>query len=384
MALFPWDDWFYHVSEKEHELQLLYQQYIDDKASILVHGQSYEKTFRDVQNMMIYNYTLLIIAAESQMTEIDFKEWVKNIHDPSPPQPYDAIVFQAIEGASEVVGVVALGKIIFNVTAPYVKNAFSAVKNWIKGSEQEVANGADLPASELSQPLLDGGSIEMADLGSNVGLDAGADVAANSIADAAPSAGAELGSEAGIAAADGAVAGSSAVAMSTVVSGAAIFIAVGLDAIMGAIQGHKEVEEINRQKHKIQSALDVVDHYLSRLDTTQADLKTKMVQLMKQFRVNLVVLEQTVMPLGMAFDEEPTLQNKAKYLAAMQLAMTKYGYLSTIRHRWLDYKARREADGRPAHWDVFADEIEDFAPESLTDHELEGLLSFAKNKINPS
>ena len=385
MALFPWDDWFYHISDKERALQELYQRYTDDKASILVHGQSYEKSFRDLQSLMIYNYSLLVLAHQSDMKEVDFKDWLDNIEKLPPPKKYDATIFEVIEGASELIGMISFGKVVFNVGKPLIKSAFNGIKEWATSSEEgeAIAEDSGIELDEmLTEPLLDAGSEESVNLAGDMGLELGAETAAESITDSAAEAGAEAGTEAAIAAADTAVAGASLCSIAAVAAAPAlIFVAVGVDAIMGAIQGSKELATINAQKGKIQKALNVVDSYLGRLSSTQQTINSRIVKQMLLFRINLAILEKKVMPLGMEFSAPAKLENFASYHSAMSHAATRYGYLGTIRSRWITFKERKEKHGGTASWDTFADEISDFAPPSLSDHEIKGMLSYAQGKI---
>jgi hypothetical protein len=154
-------------------------------------------------------------------------------------------------------------------------------------------------------------------------------------------------------------------------TGIAIFAAVGVDAILGAIDGAKEKEELNKQIDKLQIAVTKCNKYLSTLKKKGA-LDSRIVTEEDRFTRLMQGLESvSKTPPKLKFDVEPSLGNASRFLTLMHRALSQYGDFINIRTSWARYSKRHPK----ARENEFIDAYMNFAGTQNTEQDIRKYFS---------
>lgn len=78
MSLFPWDDWFYHISQKKQEVNDDYNRYLHLRDQIVADGGAFNTDLDSAQSMIAWNYALLLVASIGHMTDEQYGQWLKD------------------------------------------------------------------------------------------------------------------------------------------------------------------------------------------------------------------------------------------------------------------------------------------------------------------
>ena len=373
MSIFPFADWFYHLSEKEKSLTSKYNEYTALCESLQATGAKFDHDLETLQKMAVMNYGLLIVAAQCKMSESEYVKFLNENSQLPPANPGSATVIEVLQGTSSLLGLASFAGFLWNL-----KEALTPA---FRSAAEDAAS--DLPAPEadgLLEITESSGISSVEDLG----ITEEGDAAIDSIASATSESGAEAGSEAGIEATSEAVASASSAGLAAAASGLGIVLAVGIDAILGAIDGAKQSEELKSAMDKLVKALKVIKEFSTKLDSEFTTLKSKVVAQEKTFIAGMNVLNG-VEPATFSFGHvETTYENRVAYVVQMGEALAQYGYLTKIRDDWTQFKANKQSKGQTAEWSEFAQYEIAFKPRAMTKKTAEAFLNFTKTKlVNP-
>lgn len=363
MGMFPWDDWFYNLSKEKAEISGDYQDYVAKRDQISISGVAYNDRYKDCVTLMTYNKALLIIAAVAQLNQVDYGEWLETNIAETAPDPQTPTVILVFQGLAELVGFAFLGNVIFTLG----KVGVSAIRTGLAKAAQGSVNELGV-ALQLEQPAIN----EMSDLAmTQIGEEI-----TTSITEAAIERGVQVGTEAGIESASEAVATAS-IGSTIAASGIGIFIAVGFDMILGAIDGAIEKQQLDEGKNRLEKALSVVGDYLKKIDGYSADLATKIIGQESDFLMNIKILEN-IQKSDINYNLAPTLDNMPEFKQEMAKATTYYGWLVTIRNSWINFSKNKP--DKP--WADFVSEMLDLHPSTMTNDQAKGFLDYAKVRID--
>ena len=228
MGLFPWEDFFYKISQRSHSLNEKYNQYQHVRDSILLNGSKHTTRLQQLRSQLTTNYALLIVLTIADMSDSEYEDFLGENNEDRPDSVSGYGAAPWLEGSVELLG--------FGGVLKFLSLGSRAIKLALAARAARAARGA---AAVAEEPM-----IEMANLLRNVGMvgEGGAEAGAEAVGEGGAEVGAEAvgegGAEAGAEAVVGAVAEGGVVSASALaLSAASVFAAVGIDAILGAING---------------------------------------------------------------------------------------------------------------------------------------------------
>ena len=89
MSLLPWDDWFYHLSQKHAELDEDYNKYMRLRDDYYTNGDQFNKKLDALKVLQSYNLTLLIVLHYATVNDSDYIAWLKANEVDKPPTILD-------------------------------------------------------------------------------------------------------------------------------------------------------------------------------------------------------------------------------------------------------------------------------------------------------
>lgn len=366
MGLFPWQDWFYNISQREQDLTTEYNNYISLCQTISANGAKLNTDINTLDKMYLYNYALLIILTQTKMDQSDYAQWLEENQALETAYPQNSTVVEVFQGASELTGLIFFGKFIWGLG--------SAIKNtyWSNSAEEVEAEATDEELTSLITMI----EPETVDVADDISLTESGQSEASSITDAASESGFEAGSEAGIDAVDVAIESGSTASYGLAASGIGILAAVGLDAILGAIEGSTESKELDKAKATLDDALTTTQKFADGVNDKNSEVNAKILDQQAIFLDNMKLLIK-IQSATFDYDYDATdLNNASLFTSAMTNAVSEYGFLTTIRTDWENYK-----DGGQTDWDTFASFMKMIKPSDMTETVADSYLSYAKDKL---
>jgi len=357
MAMLPWDDIFYHVSQKEQRLNDLYNTYQHQRDQISLDGQNYNGKLDQYKTMIVYNSALLIAHNDATMKDSDFATWLKANDLDKPGKPDGDEVAKAFQWVSTTTGTVLVGLAVKNFAKTYalpaIKSIYQSMKNLWGTAVEDVA---DQVADEGVQT----GISAAADAAEEVGVDETVDAIAESIGE-------------GVAetAASSFLEGLGVSSIGNLALAGGIFAAVGIDAILGAIDGAQEARELDNSINNLRSALNKVNSYLTVLKNNEKKVEDGIISCEKMFLQLMNILSKIQKP-SFEWRYPVGMENRSNFKAAMYKAQNQYGILSKIRHDWQTMKQNNPS----LTWDLFKTVEEMQRPSSITKEQLDELLDF--------
>lgn len=310
MSLLPWDDWFYHISKKEERVDNLYNTYLHQRDTIELKGESYNHQLAQYQSLCIYNAALLIADQNGTCSDSDYAQFLEANEAAKPGKPARPEVAEVLGYISGVTGSYLIGvaacRFGKNIALPFMKDTVQRLGKLLL---QDVADAGTEAGVEA--------------LGEGVGENVG-DSLAEGVSESAAARFLATLSLAGV--------GNLALA-------GGIFAAVGIDAILGAIQGAKESKELDKQIGNLNSMLNKVNAYLDTLEESETKLKTGTVEAQSQFLKVIEELKKIQKPPNLqTYPSSTSIGQIPKFLAAAHDAQGFYGVLSNIRNNWHNAK----------------------------------------------
>lgn len=341
----PLTNKIYGISSKSARLNQLYKQYCHDRGQIEVQGQVFNKNLDTLKSMIVYNSALLIITSQITMTDDKYGEWLKNTQPFTMGQPSTSEVAEVFAFVADTTAGILVGKV--------VKNLATALKNKLFSSAAEDASSeVDGAGDEIADALADAASDAL-----ESGLSITGEEAADSLAEGA--------TEAAI---EGATAGS----LGAAALGGAIVLALGVDAIVSAVESAKEAHQLTDETNKLQKALDGVDTYLNALTTKESQVKDMIVKQEQRFLKNVALLNK-IQPCKAFYNYKPGVDSAGKFLSSMHGAASQYFYLQAIRTNWVNMTTNKP----DLTWDTFKMVMELERPQSLSEDQVEEFLNYA-------
>jgi hypothetical protein len=370
MGLFPWDDVFYHISDRSANLRLKYNEYQHTRDNIITAGAKHRNRLDQARSLLTTNFSLLIIQKIAKLDQSEYENFIDK-HDEAQPEGasgYSAMPW--IQGTVELLGIADAGT--------FVCLSFRAM----------------LAARAGAVAIEEGTAIEMVNIAGRVGMlvegiaqeaaEAGAEVIAEAIAEAGAQVGAEAGAEVGAEAVAEAIAEGVGVSSAGLLAatGIGIFVAVGLDTILGKINGAKEDKELSKQEQRLADALSALLGFLKKLQEDISSLETVIINQQREFLKNIKILDQ-IQSAGFDYDITPSLDNIPVFEQTSQQAVHLYGFLSIIRRDWTNFKENADELGLSPTWENFMMGELARKPSSMSVKVARKLLDYAKNNIKP-
>ncbi len=370
MALLPWDDWFYHLSSEKKEISDLYNEYIHKRDLIAVHGASYNHNLGLYQSLAVYNSALLIAAQQGVFTDAQYAEWLEVNPAVADDDIEGAPAAEALQYATSAAGTwligVAVKRMASKTVLPLLKQGWKKATS--KGAENAAENAAESGAEDAAEGSVEKAADQLVDDVAESGLKAGIATLENVTEDAAESV-AEASSRTAVRAIFETL---TLEQVGNLALAGAIFVAVGLDAILGAIDGAKEKHELDAQKSRLREALNKVDDFLSTIDSANSQMQEDIVASMGHFLSIMGILNNIVPVNGYTYDYTPEMKNISNFVAAAQNANTQYGIISKIRNDWHTMKSNNPG----LTWSLFEMVEKMQRDQSLSEEQFEEFLHF--------
>lgn len=340
MALLPWDDWFYNLSHRRHEVNSLHKQAVALQDQIQNQITVFNAHLKDYKYIIASNAALVIIANEIKMNDLKYKDFRVDLE--ALPTPSEGIIpVEVGEMISELVG----GALIIRGIVQFGKVA----KTWCSGSAEE---GTEAIGEEAAE--------EVAEVGAEAGIEAGAEVGGEITAET-------VGEGVAEGAAEVAVEGASLSSLAA--TGIGIFAAVGIDMIFGAIDGAKEKNELDDAINKLHTAVNKCQTYYNTVMSKMAVIDGGIVKEETRFKGIIGSLAQISgnEPI-FKYEYDPTVVNASRFMAAQHAALTQYGLYIKMRQSWTLAVERNPEITK----DEFIEDFLIFAPKGVTKEELNG------------
>lgn len=324
MGMFPWDEWFYHVREKSAHITDLYNDYIHKRDAINTQGDHYKALVDDLQFITGYTAALFINAAVGHMMDEDYHTFLSEHEQDKQIAPHQPMVAEVLEGIAEFTGVLSFGTAVWRFGKLIYQSYF--------------LNNVNSAAAEAEEELVPAIWEGISESSTEIGMDGAGDLASIGILDAAPNIGVEAGTEAGIEAVSEAVATSTVSAASVAVAAGGIFVALGIDMIIGAIAGSSESKELEKQTHTMRKALDTTDDFLKKVKDHKAKTEKSILDQIKNFQKAVKILD-AIQTAKFQWDFPIDLSHLHNWKASIQSASNQYFYISKVRNDFNQYLA---------------------------------------------
>ena len=378
MAIIPWDDLFFHISEREKKLKASYDTYVHLRETIMLSGELYTKQLRVYQEMSVWNASLMITYTQADMTDVQYTNWIKSERTneiPAPDSIRSPVVLEILQGVDELIGPAVGGKIMTasiskisnTITNADFKKVFS---NMISAFENNSELGIeDLTTEQVAQIMdnfddlpdaFDEAGIAVFDAEEGLTIDV--------------EVGAEAATEASLASLAETITGFTLGALGLGVGILVLGAAIGMDVVLGTIKGCVEDGEIKKAKKLMDSTLAVINTYNNKLEQGLVEVKAAILKQQQDFLLNLKVLNK-IQKAHFDYNYEPGIDNIAYFRTAMKMAMLQYTYLYQIRSTWELAKCNKN----DLSWNDFKMFMQMQKPKELTKIQVDEFLEYAKN-----
>jgi len=334
MSLLPWDDWFYNLPYRRDEINSLHTQAVELQDQIQNQITIFNTNLADYKYIVASNEALVLIANQIKMTDLLYEDFHVDLEAiPTPaaglvPIEVGQMISELVGGALILRGLVQFGKI---------------AKTWCSGSVEEG-----------TEAISEGAAEEMSEVGAEVGIEASAEVGGEITAET-------VGEAVTEAAAEAVVEGASLSALA--LTGVAIFAAVGIDMIFGAIDGAKEEHQLDDAIGQLNTAVSKSRTYYNTVMSNMAEIDAGIGKEEVRFAgiisslANIAGNKPTF-----KYDYEPTVANAELFMVAQHAALTQYGLYIQMRDKWPMAVARKPEITK----DEFIDDFLIFAPAGIT------------------
>ncbi|KAM3064913.1 hypothetical protein ACMFMG_011260 [Clarireedia jacksonii] len=309
MGALPWDDWFYNLPwlrdqvNSRHDLLVRTQ---DDVQNDVI---AFNKKLGNFKLLLVNNALLLYLSTTTQMDDLKLKDFQTQIDQLPDPVKGDTIL-NAAEAASEAIGGILVLKFIVNL-GQLAKQAI------LSGTGEAAAEEAEKVVEALAEDALDAGITNVAEAASTESLEDVAEAGAEEVTEAV-------------------VESSTSAALAS--TGIGIFVAVGLDAIFGAINGAKERDELQAILNQIDDKMKIVNKYLATVNDKTTEMNNSTVDGISTFKKVATEME-ALLPTGhkptFQVDFPATVDSLDKCLAAQQLAIEQFSLLIQLRNTYV-------------------------------------------------
>lgn len=332
MSSIPWDDWFYHLSDRRDEINTLHQNAVNlanqtqtDILALNAHLDTY-------RSLLAGNVALLAIRPLTVMDDLKLADYAVQV-DALPPPPAGVVPIEMAQLITEALGGGFALKLMWNAGKQVYRNLFA------NAGEQGESDVVELGAEDLAEGLADAGVSE----GSVTTLEGATRYGGESVAEDAVDTVENVGedvSEAGAKAIFGDM-----TAASVAATGIGVFAAVGIDAVFGAIDGAKEKSELDDAVTKMQACVAKAQDFAAQVQSRTEQVKSGVVA--EQNRVlKLVQSLAAIKAPTFAYDLQPGWDNTAQFLSLQQSAIEEYSVFVDLRNYYCKVKTRNPAAGK--------------------------------------
>lgn len=334
MAMLPWDNWFYNLSDRVDEVNNLHSQAVALQENIQNQITIFNKNLADYTYIVAANETLVIISNQIKMTDLLYKDFQVELEAlPTPatgivPIEIGQLITEAVGGDLMIRGLVQFRKI---------------AKAWCSGSAEEGTEAIGEAAAE-----------EMSEVGAEVGIESSVEVGSEITAET-------VGEGVAEGAAETVMEGASLSSLAW--TGVAIFAAVGIDMIFGAINGATERDQLDETIGKLNTAVSKSQTYYNTVMSKMTEIDEGIVKEEKRF---VGILGSLANISGnkptFKYDYDPTVANSASFKVAQTASLTQYGFYIQMRDKWPLAVARKAEITKGE----FIDDFLIFAPTGIT------------------
>lgn len=329
MGALPWDKWFYHTDLKLAQVNSIHQQAVNLEDTTQADLLHLNEKLDNLRKLVTGNYALLYMQTVIVMPDLQLADYQVKLQ--ALPPPPDANVPAEIGSLiSETIAGGLLGKIMWNM----VKNPVKAGAKAAAATVKDFFSSGSKSAATLAEPLMEGAeeagmslnpAIEMSTLGEGAGRSAVTGLTE------------EVGEGVGEASAKVIFGDMTAGALTA--TGIGIFAAVGCDAIFGAVAGAGEAKQLNKQIGDMQTALNKVQLFATRVATKTNEMQAQVVTQETLFE-KLVIDLATIKTPDFPYKYDETLDMMPQFMAAQQQALREYGLLVQLRNTYETALAR--------------------------------------------
>eukprot|EP00475_Leptophrys_vorax_P006950 TRINITY_DN1435_c0_g1_i1.p1 TRINITY_DN1435_c0_g1~~TRINITY_DN1435_c0_g1_i1.p1 ORF type:complete len:705 (-),score=179.34 TRINITY_DN1435_c0_g1_i1:62-2176(-) len=287
----PWDDWFYHLSSKADEVNTAYNNYMKLRDQIETTGTQFNSDVEKYQTLIIYGTGLLLFNGTAAIADSDYPAFLTQT-EANKPSTYDkgTDVVKVFQWMNTIVGGTFLADGVHSfgslVVWPAMKSGFSEISGLVGNLvERAVETGVEATVDEALSDVSDL-SFHTAEEGTVAGIE---------------TAGEELSDEAVASASSWLTADSVGLVSTTLAKlgfgtlshlavAGTVFLCVGIDAALGAIEGAKEAAQLDAALDQINTVLAKVQAYMDTLTQKRADLDAAILKAEQAFIAAMVAL----------------------------------------------------------------------------------------------
>ncbi|KAF7879129.1 hypothetical protein EAF04_000328 [Stromatinia cepivora] len=309
MGALPWDDWMYHLPWLRDQVNSKHDLLVRTQDNVQTDVIAFNKRLGNFKLLLVNNAILLYLSTTTQMDDLKLKDFQTQIDQLPDPVKGDTVL-NATEAGSELIGGFLVLKFMVNLG----KLAKQAI---LGGTGEAAAEETEKVVESLGEDALDAGITNVTEAASIESLENVAEAGAEEVTEAVVE---------------------SATSAALASTGIGIFLAVGLDAIFGAINGAKERDELQAILHKIDDKMKIVNKYLTIVNDKTTDMDNKAVDGISTFK-KVATEMKALLPTGhkptFQVDFPATLDSLDTCLAAQQLAITQFSLLVQLRNTYI-------------------------------------------------
>jgi len=303
MGLLPIDEWVYHLDFKRDEVNRKHQEVVNTENTVQSRVLLFNTQLNQYKLLLANNAILLYIDKTVRMNDLQLKDFTVAIAELEPPVKGD-IVLNSLITYTELIGKKLVLKFLANLKK-VIKERY-----W---TDSESAEGLDEDVVEnLADESFDSGIVDSESVSSTESLEDVEEEVTEAVVEDATSA-----------------------ALAS--TGIGILLAVGIDVILGAINGAKEVEQLDSIISDLDSKMKIVNGYLATVNKKSDEITTGAVTQIQTFKdVSAGMLK--ILPPGhqpnFDFGFPDTIASLDECLAAQQAAISQFGLLIQLRNSY--------------------------------------------------
>jgi flagellar hook-basal body complex protein FliE len=309
MGIFPWDDWFYNLPWLRDQVNSRHDLLVQTQDNVQTDVGAFNKLLGNAKLLIANNALLLYISTTIQMDDLQLRDFQTQIDQLPDPVKGD-IVLNSLEAGSEAIGGILALK--------FVVNLGQLAKKVIFGTGETATVQTEKVVVSLGEDALDAGITNVTEAATTESLENAAEAGAEEITEVV-------------------VEDSTSAALAT--TGLGIFLAVGLDAIFGAINGAEEQSKLEDILKKLDDKMIIVNKFLDTVRGRATDLDTKTINGISTFQAIASEMER-LLPVGhkptFQVDFPATLDSLDTCLDNQQKALVEFKLLVNLRNKYVD------------------------------------------------
>lgn len=332
MGMFPWDEAFFNIKGKSAQLNQLYTDYLDARSNLTSQGDLLKARLATGQRMALHVHGLLISSVVAEMSAPDYHQFLADTQVDKTPPPRQATVAQFFSGMAELELSGHLGKALWGFMKLGGKPIVRTLKPFVKPLSEKAAQRLSAIVAKVGIQKAEQLAISSAGESAITSITGSAETLALGSEEATQAVGAAARTATLAATAEAAESTMSTIRGILVDTGPGIVIALGIDVLIGVIEGLSEKKQIKEATDKLTPAIAELQSFCGSLTAEVQTAEQYILDTIADFKALMEKLEKTSKP-NFPCDFPVSVDDAIvdQWLQAMVAASKQYLFLGKVR-----------------------------------------------------